>query len=75
MKSKQAKWKNPKSEKNDFSKGTKCYKCQGYSHFAKQSANKKKKSKKNVLNTTWDDESSEEKKEEEKTFEIDPCHI
>ena len=68
MKSKQAKWKSPKSEKKDSAKGTKCFECQGYGHYANECANKKNGTKKKALNTTWDEESSEE---EEKDAEAD----
>lgn len=65
MKSKQAKWKCSKSEKNDSTKGTKCFECQGYSHYANECANKKNCTKQKALYTTWDEESSEEEKDPE----------
>lgn len=68
MKSKQAKWKSFKFEKKDSTKGTKCFECQGYGHYANECANKKNGTKKKALNTTWDEESSEE---EEKDAEAD----
>ena len=65
MKSKQVKWKSSKFEKKDSVKGTKCFECQGYDHYANECANKKKGTKQKALNTTWDDESSEEEKDPE----------
>lgn len=63
MKSKQAKWRSFKSEKKDSAKGTKCFECQGYGHYANECANKKNDTKKKALNTSWDEKSSEEEQE------------
>ena len=56
MKSKQAKCKSSKFGKKDSAKGTKCFECQGYGHYANECANKKKGTKKKALNTTWDED-------------------
>ena len=68
MKSKQVKWKSSKFEKKDSVKGTKCFECQGYGHYANECANKKNGTNKNALNITWDEESSSK---EEKDTEAD----